>query len=202
MSNETEPLHERELTGLGKFIIKPLSFIDKTPLKYLGSGYWVEKYGLKSKEVIDKYEKEAEELKSDRKLSDLETLTLETKNDIIKLNLMGYGAWMLSFFPVVATSLLYGVGKASNLFDYINRSIETPFLGEMLGFLGAAGVLSLGTFVVHDFACPSSIRKYLNYLEKGDERMCNILNWAGFMPYSEFHRVAKKFSSEDNSDLP
>jgi len=57
------------------------------------------------------------------------------------------------------------------------------------------GLLAAGMFLLHDFACPSSIRKYLHYQDIGDERMCSILNWAGFNPEREFEKVSQNYKN-------
>lgn len=181
------------LGRLGEATINILSFFDKTPLKYIGSGYWAEKYGLKAKELIDNFEVEARELSYNKDEQGLENLISNNKKEVESLTFKIYGSWLLRFAPVMPLYII-GMGKlAKNMINTVNENISNNYLNYLVIGLGFMGLVTLGSFVLHDFACPSSIRKYLYYRENGDERMANILRWAGFDARPEFEKVSERY---------
>jgi hypothetical protein len=190
-----ETSEEYNLNRMGEITVKSLAFIDKTPLKYLGSGYWMEKYGLRAKRLIDEFESKADTLVEEGKTSELENLISEYKEEVKKTSRKGWSGWMLSYFPLLGSAFLYGILKSEDFFNYVDGKINLPVAGEIIAGLGTSGILFAGVYLIHDFACPSSIRKHLHYKEIGDKRMCNILNWAGFDPRTEFKKVSQNYES-------
>ena len=190
--NEEFNHEDYELSKLGKFGNK-LKFIDKTPLKYFGSGYWVEKYGLVAKNLIEEYEQKADKFVEEKNISELEELSQEYRGKVKKTTYNCYKNWIIRFFPLMPTTVISLANGGNSLFHFINNQIQTPYVGELLGGLSFGGIVLAGAFILHDFACPSSIRKYLHYRQEGDERMARILMWAGFNPSGEFERTSKKY---------
>lgn len=183
---------EFSLSPFGEKVVSAFSALDKTPLKHMASGYWVEKYGLKAKQDIEEFEQRARGTTAEG----LEYLTAQYEGRIKKHTRSAWLGWTGTFFPATIAMMSYASPKLQELNTTIQSYIENPFLAQATGagafLIGAASFATL----FHDFACPSSIRKYLKYKEQGDDRMCNILYWAGFSPKREFQHTKKSLEKK------
>ena len=119
---------------------------EKTPLKYIGSGYWSEKYAKDSLKIIHEYEKVS--IKSNISEEKRTELFKKTERKLAINDLKLYGNWMVCFSP-----LLIGW-----------FSIEMNLITSLSYFL-----------LIHEFACPSSIRKYYELKKRNENKLAGIV---------------------------
>ena len=120
---------------------------EKPPLKYMGSGYWSEKYARKSSKVIQEFETSLKNNENVPK-KDLAYLIKETEKKLRKNDLNIYKTWFPSMIPLF---LLMP-------FAMINDKMFIPYI-----------------VLFHEFACPSSLRKYYELKRKGENELAEIV---------------------------
>lgn len=191
MNKKISTHNDCELSEFGKKDLERFGFFDEiVPFKYFCSGYWFEKYGLKAKKLINEFE-DCCNINKNKNIG-IEDLVERYGKDIKKVQNKALVTWGIAF-----ATLLGGIGGSIYLGRefLVNQFDKVDPLNIDLALMGGLGLILYkgGANMIHYFACPSSVKKYLKYQEKGDERMRNILNWAGFSPMQEFNRVKFDF---------
>ena len=120
---------------------------EKPPLKYMGAGYWSEKYARKSLKVIQEFEISLKNSKSVPK-KELTELIKEAERKLRKNDSNIYKTWFPSMIPLF---LLMP-------FAMINDKTFIPYI-----------------ILFHEFACPSSLRKYYELKGKGENELAGIV---------------------------
>jgi hypothetical protein len=128
--------------------------LESGPFKYFGNGYWVEKYARKSLEEIRSFE---EKLRNPIQ-GDLLPEELEPVYEKLRWN--------------DRKSLLYGVGAAMIPFGL--AIISPLYLAETNGDLYSLLMIP-STFLAHEYACPSSLRKYRSLFLNGEKELADIV---------------------------
>ncbi len=123
---------------------------EKTPLKYMGSGFWAEKYAKKSLQTIRGFELVLE--KDDNiSRSKLEKLLNKTENELKDNDFKMYEQWLFSWSPLV-------FGFLALVFRFDDFKVALPYMCFM-----------------HEFACPSSLRKYRELEEREEYELAEVV---------------------------
>ena len=128
--------------------------LESGPFKYFGSGYWGEKYARKSLEEIRNFE---ERLKEPIK-EDLLSEELEHVYENLRWN--------------DRKSLLYGIGAVMIPFGL--AIISPHYLAETNGDPHSLLMIP-SIFLAHEYACPSSLRKYRSLFLNGEKELADIV---------------------------
>jgi len=124
--------------------------IECTPLYFFTAGFCIDIFIPRAQKIIKRYE--------------LGCLRLEVCRSLLKKNdIMFYLFWLLLFAPFLLTSIFF----ASLVLNFISTLPSKIIFGLFF------------TLFIHEFACPSSVRRWKAALRRDDYNLAEIINIAG-----------------------